>query len=113
VHEAGHAVAACAVGLGVKGRGIVVRNVMVHGYKTTSGIAYTRGPGIRTRNSKIKASFNERAIVVSIAGPAAEYRVNPYLVHIDYDVNAIACRLRELLQSKAKYLDRVVNNGEL
>ena len=41
VHEAGHAVAACSMGLGMKQRGIVISD--------KSGITYNRAPGFNSR----------------------------------------------------------------
>src|SRR5439155_18571590 len=89
VDEAGHAVAACSVGFGMKKRGIVLEEL--------KGTAYIRGPGRRSRNAKLSEIYHQRNAVVSLAGPAAEYRVNEGLTHSDADVQTIACALRELL----------------
>ena len=101
VHEAGHAVAACSVGFGMKKRGIVLEEL--------KGTAYIRGPGRRSRNAKLREIYHQRNAVVSLAGPAAEYRVNEGLTHSDADVQTIACALRELLPCKQDYIERVLN----
>src|SRR5262249_55540815 len=68
--------------------------------------------GFRSRNPKMKKNFYQRNVVVSFSGPAAEYRVNKWLVHIDSDVEAIAYGLRELLPRKMQYINGVLNYGE-
>src|ERR1700685_950420 len=103
IHEAGHAVAACAVGFGMKERGIVLRDSN-DGGGLTSGSAHTRSPGIHSQDSRKRELFYRYSIVVTFAGPIAEYMVNRALVHIGGDVRRIVWSLRELLPSKKQLL---------
>ena len=104
LHEAGHAVAACSVGFGLQRRGIVLRG--------REGMTYTRGPGLRSRNPEMRQRFHRENIVVAFAGPAAEYRVNRGLVHIDDDVQNIALSLRELLPRKNHFIENACGYGK-
>jgi hypothetical protein len=98
VHEAGHAIAACAVGFGMKKTGIILDGAC--------GFAYTRRPGSRSQNPKNREFFNRADIVVALSGPIAEYKVNRNLVHIDNDVMATASCLRELLPGRRNFLPK-------
>lgn len=106
VHEAGHAVAACAVGFGMKKKGMVLRNSLVEGL--FDGVAYTRAYGRRSSNPKKRELFHKNNIVITLAGPIAEDRVNPRLVHIDYDVQNIILSLLELIPSKRQFLRKYI-----
>jgi hypothetical protein len=104
VHEAGHAVAACAIGFGMTRRGVVLSG--------REGAAYTRLPGRCSHKPKIRERYNRRRLVTTFAGSVAEYRVNEGLTHIDHDVEDIALALGELLPNKKRYFEAVIRKDE-
>jgi hypothetical protein len=103
IHEAGHALAAYAVGFGVRKRGVVLHGV--------EGITYSRAPGLRSRDPKKHEFYNRGNVVAAFAGPVAEYRVNQGLVHIDDDVQSIAWSVRELFPSKKQFLPKFIGGA--
>lgn len=86
-HEAGHAVAACAMGGGMQSRGIILLG-------PRQGRTYIRFPKIH----------HGAEIVVGFAGPVAGFRVNDGFAHIGGDVEQIVLSLRELLPRKSALL---------
>jgi hypothetical protein len=104
IHESGHAVTTCELGFGLKKRGIEIMG--------REGMTYSRSPGLRSRNPELRQRFCEGNIVVGLAGPVAEYRVNENLVHIDGDVENIAVTMRELLPRKNHFVQNACGYGE-
>ena len=77
-----------------------------------AGMTYSRSPGLCSRNPEVRQRFLEGNIVVGLAGPVAEYRVNENLVHIDRDVDNIAVTMRELLPRKNHFVQNACANGK-
>ena len=107
IREAGHAVAACALGLGLKKRGIVLSEcdpvgtapkVFFDGFTDTSD--YDR----RNPNLAKQIAFHRRNIVAFLAGPAAERIVNSEILEIDWAVDNITKSLSTLMPDQQSLL---------
>src|SRR5437016_13894879 len=96
VHEAGHAVAAYALGLGMTKRGMVLHDV---GNGFIGGRAYTRESGLHCQNPQKREFFLKRDIMVSFAGPIAENRVRPAM-QVYSDCFLLGLDLAELITSR-------------
>jgi hypothetical protein len=103
VHESGHAVTTCSLGLGLHKRGIVLRG--------REGTTYGRGTELHSRNPQVRKRSYRALITIDFAGPIAEYRVDNW-AHIDDDLQNIALRLRKLLPRKNDFVENAWNIGD-
>ena len=98
IHQAAHAVAARALGLRIKKKGIVLNKVSDStGVKYyTDGTTHLSDEGRHSSDAKKRTAFHRLNIVMSLAGPLAEriFRKNPT---IDPEVKQVELSLSVLI----------------
>lgn len=99
VHEAGHTVAAYALGFGMTKKGALVYDI---GDGLFGGWAYPHEVGLHCQNLKKREFFLKQHIVLSFAGPVAENRVRPAL-QVYSDSFRIGLALCELMPNQKQF----------